>query len=125
MSEEPWIDKGTGDLKVKANSPNGASLGQAIVEPIAVLEKLLKSRFGNQPALKFVHPPREYRWLNERGRRSAGSGVACHRALKVPKDDFARVMLLEALASFKATPLDSFPTKFSTWSADRVIKPML
>ena len=30
-------------------------------------------------------------------------------ALKVPKDDIARMMLLEALASFKATPLGSFP----------------
>ncbi len=37
------------------------------------------------------------------------SGVACHRALNVPKDDIARVMLLEALANFKATPLASFP----------------
>ena len=34
---------------------------------------------------------------------------ACHRALNVPEDDISRVMLLEALASFKATPLASFP----------------
>ena len=34
---------------------------------------------------------------------------ACHRALKVPKDDMSRVMLLEALAGLKATPLNSFP----------------
>ena len=36
---------------------------------------------------------------------------ACHRALNVPKDDMSRVMLLEALASFKGTPLASFPNK--------------
>ena len=36
---------------------------------------------------------------------------ACHLALKFPKDDMSRVMLLEALASFKATPLASFPNK--------------
>ena len=35
---------------------------------------------------------------------------ACHRALKGPKDDMSRVMLLEALASLKATPLASFPS---------------
>lgn len=34
---------------------------------------------------------------------------ACHRALKGPKDDMSRVMLLEALANLKATPLASFP----------------
>ena len=34
---------------------------------------------------------------------------ACHRALKVPKDEMSRVMLLEALASFKAIPVASFP----------------
>ncbi len=34
---------------------------------------------------------------------------ACHRALTFPRDDIARVMLLEGLASFKATPLVSFP----------------
>jgi len=34
---------------------------------------------------------------------------ACHRALTVPKDDMSRVMLLEALAGLKATPLNSFP----------------
>jgi hypothetical protein len=34
---------------------------------------------------------------------------ACHRALNVPKDDMSRVMLLEALAGLKATPLNSFP----------------
>ena len=34
---------------------------------------------------------------------------ACHRALKVPGDEMSRVMLLEALASFKAIPLGSFP----------------
>lgn len=34
---------------------------------------------------------------------------ACHRALKVPQDDMSRVMLLEALAALKATPLNSFP----------------
>jgi len=34
---------------------------------------------------------------------------ACHRALRVPKDDMSRVMLLEALAGLKATPLNSFP----------------
>ena len=34
---------------------------------------------------------------------------ACHRALKVPQDDMSRVMLLEALAGLKATPLNSFP----------------
>lgn len=34
---------------------------------------------------------------------------ACHRALDVPKDDFARLMLLEALANFKAMPPASFP----------------
>lgn len=34
---------------------------------------------------------------------------ARHRALKVPKDDMSRVMLLEALANLKATPLNSFP----------------
>lgn len=34
---------------------------------------------------------------------------ACHRALRVPNDDMSRVMLLEALANLKATPLDSFP----------------
>ena len=32
--------------------------------------------------------------------------VACHRALNVPEDTMSRVMLLEALASFKSTPLD-------------------
>ena len=36
---------------------------------------------------------------------------ACHRALKVPKDDMSRVMLLEALAGLKATPINSFPQK--------------
>jgi hypothetical protein len=36
---------------------------------------------------------------------------ACHRALKVPKDDMSRVMLLEALAGLKAPPLASFPEK--------------
>ncbi len=36
---------------------------------------------------------------------------ACHRALDGPKDDMSRVMLLEALASFKATPLASFPAR--------------
>jgi hypothetical protein len=36
---------------------------------------------------------------------------ACHRALNVPEDDISRMMLLEALASFKATPLASFPSK--------------
>ena len=36
---------------------------------------------------------------------------ACHRALNVPKDDMSRVMLLEALANLKATPLASFPEK--------------
>jgi hypothetical protein len=36
---------------------------------------------------------------------------ACHRALRVPKDDMSRVMLLEALANLKATPLASFPQK--------------
>jgi len=35
--------------------------------------------------------------------------LACHRALKAPEDDIARTMLLEALASFKAIPLASFP----------------
>jgi hypothetical protein len=67
-------------------------------------------RSGETPA-KFIHRSREYRWwLNERGGRSAGSGVgACHRALKVPRDDVARTMLLEALTNFKATPLASFP----------------
>ena len=34
---------------------------------------------------------------------------ACHRALTVPKDDMSRVMLLEALAGLKGTPLNSFP----------------
>jgi hypothetical protein len=34
---------------------------------------------------------------------------ACHRALNVPEDDMSRVMLLEALANLKATPLTSFP----------------
>jgi hypothetical protein len=34
---------------------------------------------------------------------------ACHRALKVPQDDMSQVMLLEALAGLKATPLNSFP----------------
>jgi hypothetical protein len=34
---------------------------------------------------------------------------ACHRALKVPEDEMSRVMLLEALASFKAIPVASFP----------------
>ena len=34
---------------------------------------------------------------------------ACHQALKVPKDDMSRVMLLEALANLKSTPLNSFP----------------
>ena len=34
---------------------------------------------------------------------------ACHRALKVPKDEMSRVMLLEALSSFKAIPVASFP----------------
>lgn len=34
---------------------------------------------------------------------------ACHRALNVPKDEMSRVMLLEALACLKATPLASFP----------------
>jgi hypothetical protein len=37
------------------------------------------------------------------------ASFACHRALNVPKDDMSRVMLLEALASLKATPLGSFP----------------
>ena len=36
---------------------------------------------------------------------------ACHRALRVPEDDMSRVMLLEALAGLKATPLASFPQK--------------
>src|SRR5918994_2763379 len=36
---------------------------------------------------------------------------ACHRALNVPKDDMSRVMLLEALAGVKSTPLASFPEK--------------
>lgn len=36
---------------------------------------------------------------------------ACHRAVKFPEDDMSRVMLLEALAQFKATPLASFPHK--------------
>jgi len=36
---------------------------------------------------------------------------ACHRALKFPKDDMARVMLLEALTALKATSLGSFPEK--------------
>jgi hypothetical protein len=35
---------------------------------------------------------------------------ACHRALRVPNDDMSRVMLLEALASLKATSLASFPS---------------
>ena len=34
---------------------------------------------------------------------------ACHRALRGPKDDMSRVMLLEALAGLKSTPLASFP----------------
>ena len=34
---------------------------------------------------------------------------ACHRALNVPEDTMSRVMLLEALASLKSTPLDLFP----------------
>jgi hypothetical protein len=34
---------------------------------------------------------------------------ACHRAVRIPKDDMSRVMLLEALAGLKATPLNSFP----------------
>jgi len=34
---------------------------------------------------------------------------ACHRALKVPNDDMSRVMLLEALAGLKRTPLAWFP----------------
>lgn len=37
--------------------------------------------------------------------------LACHRAVKSPTDDVARMMLLEALASFKATPLAPFPAK--------------
>lgn len=34
---------------------------------------------------------------------------ACHRALRAPDDDISRMMLLEALANFKAVPLASFP----------------
>jgi len=34
---------------------------------------------------------------------------ACHRALNVPNDDRARVMLLNALTDLMATPLASFP----------------
>lgn len=36
---------------------------------------------------------------------------ACHLALKAPKDDSYRMMLLEALARFKAMPLNSFPNE--------------
>jgi len=37
--------------------------------------------------------------------------LACHRAVNFPSDDIARMMLLEALASFKAMPLALFPPK--------------
>jgi len=37
--------------------------------------------------------------------------LACHRAVNFPSDDIARTMLLEALTSFKATPLALFPPK--------------
>ena len=39
---------------------------------------------------------------------------ACHRALDGPKDDMSRGMLLETLASFKATPLASLPARASS-----------
>jgi hypothetical protein len=35
--------------------------------------------------------------------------LACHRALKDPKDEMSRVTLLEALAGLKSSPLASFP----------------
>jgi hypothetical protein len=34
---------------------------------------------------------------------------ACHRASKAPADETSQVMLLEALARLKATPLATFP----------------
>ncbi|WP_147157006.1 hypothetical protein [Reyranella soli] len=34
---------------------------------------------------------------------------ACHQALEFPQEDMARAMLLEAVASFKATQLADFP----------------
>ena len=34
---------------------------------------------------------------------------ACHRVLRDSRDDVSRALLLEALASFKAVPLTSFP----------------
>lgn len=37
--------------------------------------------------------------------------LACQRALNYSSDDKARMMLLEALASFKATPLSVFPAR--------------
>lgn len=36
--------------------------------------------------------------------------LACHEALSAPTDDMARINLLEALATFKATPVAAFPT---------------
>ena len=35
---------------------------------------------------------------------------ACHRVLRNSRDDVSRALLLEALASFQAVPLASFPT---------------
>ncbi len=34
---------------------------------------------------------------------------ACHRFLRDPKDDLVRASLLDALARYKAIPLDAFP----------------
>jgi hypothetical protein len=42
--------------------------------------------------------------------------AACHRALRPPDDEAFRASFLEALASYKTEPLETFPRRSRTWS---------